>query len=83
MESSSTAVIGAILFILIVVGANFAMYAIVRGATRTGGKKSFLETFSDSFNTSPKSKDNSMDELHQKIAELNKGKKDAPSDSEK
>jgi hypothetical protein len=80
---SSPAVIGALLFIVLVVGANFAMYAIVRGATRSGGKKSFLETFSDSLNASPKSKDTSMDELRQKIAELNEGKKDAPSDSEK
>ncbi|MDP1544533.1 MAG: hypothetical protein Q8L87_00825 [Anaerolineales bacterium] len=80
---STTAVIGALLFILLVIGANFAMYAIVRGATRTGGKKSFLETFSESLNASPKSKDNSMDDLRRKIEELNEGKKDAPPESEK
>jgi signal recognition particle receptor subunit beta len=77
------AMIGGLIFIVLIAGANFIMYAIVRGATRGGGKKSFMETFSDSFKTSPKSKDTSMDELRQKIVALNEGKKDAPSDSEK
>lgn len=83
MEGSSNAMFGALLFVLIVVGVNFAMYAIVRGAIRKGGEKSILENFSKTLTASSKSKDNSMDELRQKIVELNEGKKDAPSDSEK
>jgi hypothetical protein len=75
------AVIGALLFILLVIGANFVMYAIARGATKSK-QKSFLETMSQSFNTSTQKKDNSMDELRQKIEELEKGKKEDPGESE-
>lgn len=81
METNK-AVIGALLFILLVVGANFIMYALVRGATRSGGKKSFLETFTQSLNASPKKRDESMEELHQRIQELEKSKKDGTGDSE-
>ncbi|MBM4427027.1 MAG: hypothetical protein FJ031_07290 [Chloroflexi bacterium] len=83
MEDSSSFMLGALIFVLIIVGVNFAMYAIVRGAIRNGGEKSILENFSKSLTASSKSKDNSMDELRQKIKELNEGKKDAPADSEK
>lgn len=83
MEGSSSFMLGALIFVLIIVGVNFAMYAIVRGAIRKGGEKSILENFSKSLTASSKSKDNSMDELRQKIKELNEGKKDAPADSEK
>jgi hypothetical protein len=64
------AVIGALLFILLVVGANFVMYAIARGAARSN-QKGFLETISKSLNTSAK-KEDPMDELHQKMEELKK-----------
>jgi hypothetical protein len=64
------AVIGALLFILLVIGANFVMYAIARGAAKPGNK-GFLETISKSLNTSMK-KDDPMDELHQKMEELKK-----------
>lgn len=80
MESNK-AVIGAILFIILVLGANFIMYAIARGAARSN-QKSFLETLGQSLNTSNQKKDNSMAELRQKIEELNGGKKDNPPDSE-
>jgi hypothetical protein len=80
METNK-AVIGALLFIVLVIGANFAMYAIARGAARSN-QKSFLETLSQSLNISRRKKDNSMDELRQKMEELNGGKKDNPSDSE-
>ena len=72
MESNK-AVIGALLFILLVIGANFVMYAIARGAANSK-QKGFLETISKSLNTSTQKKDNSMDELRQKIEELEKGK---------
>jgi hypothetical protein len=82
MEGSSNVMVGALLFVLIVVGVNFAMYAIVRGAIRKGGEKSILENFSKSLTASSKSKDNSMDELRQRIDDLNKGKNEAGKDSE-
>ena len=74
METNK-AVIGALLFIILVIGANFVMYAIARGAARSN-QKSFLETISKSLNTSTQKKDNSMDELRQKVEELEKGKKE-------
>jgi uncharacterized protein HemX len=80
MEANK-AVIGALLFILLVIGANFIMYAIARGAAKSN-QKSFLETISKSLNTSTQKKDNSMDELHQKIKELENGKKEDAGESE-
>ncbi|MBI5962872.1 MAG: hypothetical protein HY863_05310 [Chloroflexi bacterium] len=74
MESNKV-VIGALLFILLIVGSNFIMYAIARGAAKSN-QKSFLETISKSMNTSTQNKDNSMDELHQKIEELEKNRKE-------
>jgi uncharacterized protein HemX len=76
METNK-AVIGALIFIILVVGANFVMYAIARGAAKSN-QKSFLETMSQSFNTSNRKKDNSMDELRQKMEELKKGEKEEP-----
>jgi uncharacterized protein HemX len=73
METSK-AIIGALLFIILIVGANFVMYAIVRGATKPN-QKGFLETITKSLNTSVK-KDNSMDELRQKMEELEKDRKE-------
>ncbi len=74
MESNKV-VIGALLFILLVIGANFIMYGIARGAAKSN-QKSFLETISKSMNTSTQKKDNSMEELHQKIEELQKNRKE-------
>lgn len=73
--------IGALIFIVMIVGANFIMYAIARGATRSS-QKGFLETLSQSLNASPKKKDVSMDELRQKIQDLEKSKKGEAEDSE-
>ena len=75
------ALIGALIFIVMIVGANFIMYAIARGATNSK-QKSFLETLSRSLNTSPKKKDESMDELRRRMQELEKSKKDKSGDSE-
>lgn len=80
METNK-AVIGALLFIVLVVGANFVMYGIARGAAKSK-QKGFLETMAQSFNTSKQKKDNSMDELRKKIEELEKGKKDDSGESE-
>lgn len=80
METNK-ALIGALIFILMVVGANFVMYAIARGAARSN-QKSFLETLSQSLNASPKKKDESLDELRRKIQELEEGKKKDAGESE-
>jgi len=80
MESDN-AVVGAIIFIVMILGANFVMYAIARGAARSN-KKGFWETISKSLNTSTRPKDNSMDELRRRMEELEKGKKDNGGDSE-
>jgi hypothetical protein len=74
METNK-AVIGALLFIILVVGANFVMYAIARGAANSK-QKGFWETIGKSLNTSAQKKDNSMDELRQKVEELKKGGKE-------
>ena len=67
-------VIGALLFIILIIGANFVMYGIVRGWTRSNNKD-ILETLTKSLNTSKQKKDDSMNELHQKVEELKKGGK--------
>ena len=69
---SNTAVIGALLFIVLVIGANFVMYAIARGATNSK-QKGFWETIGKSLNTSTK-KDDDMAELRRKMEELKKKK---------
>jgi uncharacterized protein HemX len=79
MESNK-AVIGALLFIVLVIGANFVMFALARGAARSN-QKGFLETISKSLSTSTHKKDNSMEELRQKIEELEKGKKEDAGES--
>jgi hypothetical protein len=68
------AVIGALLFIFLVIGSNFVMYAIARGAANSK-QKGFLETISKSLSTSVK-KDDPMDELRQKMEELKKDGKE-------
>ena len=80
MESNH-ALIGALIFIVMVLGANFAMYAIARGATKSD-RGSFMEILGKSLNTSTHPKDDSMEELHRKLEELEKGKKDEPGESE-
>lgn len=68
------AVIGAFLFIALVIGSNFVMYGIARGAANSK-QKGFWETIGKSLNTSVK-KDDSMDKLHKKMEELNKSGKE-------
>jgi len=71
------AVIGVLLFILLIILANFVMYAIARGAAKSNGK-SFLQTLGQAMNTSNQKKDNSIDELRQRVEELKSGRKDDP-----
>jgi hypothetical protein len=72
---TKSAVIGAIIFIVLIVGANFVMYAIARGAARSN-QKGFLETMSQALNPSSRKKENPMDELRRQMEELEKGKKE-------
>lgn len=74
------AVVGALIFIVMVVGANFIMYGIARGWAKPGNKN-FLETLGQSFNPARK-KDDPMDELRRKMEELEKGKKKDAGESE-
>jgi hypothetical protein len=73
MEANKAAV-GALLFILLVIGANFVMYAIARGAANSK-QKGFLETISKSLST-PTKKNDDMDELRKKMEGLEKNKKE-------
>jgi pyrimidine 5'-nucleotidase len=71
---TNKAVIGALLFIVMVLGANLVMYGIVRGWTRSSSDK-FLETLGQSFNAARK-KEDALDELRRKMEELENGKKE-------
>ena len=62
--------IGLLIIILLVVGANFVMYAIARGAAR-GGNSRWMSALKDSLGkplNTPANK--SMDELRKKMEEL-------------
>jgi hypothetical protein len=66
--------IGLLIIILLIVGANFVMYAIARGAAR-GGNSRWMSSLKDSLSkpmNTPASK--SMDELRKKVEELEKKK---------
>lgn len=69
MELDSPA-IGLLLIILLVLGANLAMYALARGAAKSGDSR-WMSALKDSLNkpmNTPASK--SMDELRKKVEEL-------------
>ena len=74
MESNKLA-IAALLFILLIIGINFAMYAIARGAAK-GGDSRWMSALKDSLGKpvkdSPANK--SMDELRKQVEELEKKK---------
>lgn len=62
--------LGALIFILLIVGANALMYGIVRGAAR-GGESKWMSSIRKSLNKpweAPANK--SMDELRKKVEEL-------------
>ncbi len=75
-------VIGAIIFIIMVLGANFVMYGIARGMTRNN-RKSTLDMLGQALKTSTQKKDDEMDELRRRMEELNGGKKPAGEESNK
>jgi hypothetical protein len=64
--------IGLLIIILLIVGANFVMYAIARGATR-GGSSRWISSLKDSLSKPMNSQANkSMDELRKRVEELEK-----------
>ena len=71
MESNQAA-IGLLIIILLIVGANFVMYAIARGATR-GGNFRWMSALKDSLSKPMNTPANqSMDELRKRVEELEK-----------
>jgi hypothetical protein len=71
MESSQAA-IGLLIIILLIIGANFVMYAIAHGAIR-GGNPRWMSALKDSLSKpmdTPANK--SMDELRKRVDELKK-----------
>ena len=75
MESSNAA-IGLLIIILLIVGANFVMYAIARGAAK-GGNSRWISSLKDSLSKpmdTPANK--SMDDLRKRVQELEKKKND-------
>lgn len=74
MESGN-AVLGAIIFIVLILGANFMMYAIARNWAR-GGDSKWMSALKDGLSKPLENKSNkSMDELRQKMEELQKKSK--------
>lgn len=66
--------IGALIFILLIVGSNLLMYGIVRGAMKGGGSR-WLSALKDSLAKPMEGSSNrSMDELRKKIEELEEKK---------
>jgi hypothetical protein len=75
MESNRI-LIGALLFILIVVGSNYVMFVIARNWAK-GGDSRWMTAIKDSLSKPLDSKSNqSMDELRKQIAQLEQGKKE-------
>lgn len=73
MESNQAA-IGLLIIIVLIVGANFVMYAIARGATR-GGNSRWMSALKDSLSKPMNTESNkSMDELRKRVEELEKKK---------
>jgi hypothetical protein len=73
MESNS-AFVAALIFILLIIGANFVMYAIARGAAK-GGDSRWMSALRDSLSKPPQGSANkSMDELRKRVEELEKNK---------
>ncbi len=69
---SNNAIIGALIFVLMIVGANFLMYAIARGWAK-GGDTRWIDALKQGLTRPMESDRNkSMDQLRQKMEELQK-----------
>lgn len=73
MESDRV-LIAALLFILLILGSNFVMYAIARGAAK-GGDSRWMSALRDSLKKPLEgSSSKPMDELRKRVEELEKNK---------
>lgn len=73
MESDRV-LIAALLFILLIIGSNFVMYAIARGATK-GGDSRWMSALRDSLKKPLEgSSSKPMDELRKRVEELEENK---------
>jgi len=62
--------LGALIFVLIIVGSNLVMYGVVRGMTR-GGESNWMNSIRKSLDKPLEGSTNkSMDELRKKVEEL-------------
>lgn len=74
MESGN-AVVGALIFIALILGANFVMYVIARNWAK-GGDSKWMSALKQGLSKPLENQaDKSMDELHQKMQELQKNTK--------
>jgi hypothetical protein len=72
---SDRVLIAALLFILLILGSNFVMYAIARGATK-GGESRWMSALRDSLKKPLEgSSSKPMDELRKRVEELEKNKR--------
>jgi len=72
---SDRAIVAGLIFILLIIGANFAMYALARGAARGGGSR-WISALRDSLHKPLDSASNkSMDELRKRIEDLERGRR--------
>ena len=78
---NNRAILGALIFIVLVLGANFVLYAIAKGAARSNGG-GFAETIARSIRRYSRKEDDSIDELRRRIDGLSEKSKSGPSDSE-
>ena len=75
MESNRI-LIGALIFIVLIVGSNFVMFVIARNWAK-GGDSRWMSALKDSLSKPLDNKANqSMDELRRQVAQLEKGKKE-------
>jgi hypothetical protein len=69
------AILAALIFILLIIGSNFVMYAIARGAAK-GGDSRWMSALRDSLNKPLEGSSNkSMDELRKRVEEIEKNKR--------
>ena len=70
---SDSPIAGAVIFILMILGANFIMYAIARGWARNGGSARWIDALKQGLTKPMDSQRNkSMEELRQQMEKLQK-----------
>jgi hypothetical protein len=70
---SDNAIAGAAIFILMILGANFIMYAIARGWAKGGGSAHWIDALKQGLTKPMESqRSKSMEELHREMEKLEK-----------